>query len=108
MDKYCNVIKTLRNESVLEEYINYLHKTNYKDQHQLPNLTVIDSKDLVNSDTVGKCIVFTAYLQETHYSCKWQSLRETETSNPVDKCWYPTVFFYDIFENRTLWEVFGS
>lgn len=97
IDKYCKVIKPLKNESVLEMYLDYLHATDYKDQHQLPNLTVINSSDLVNSDTEGKCVVFTAYLQETHYSGKWQSLRDQETTNPAYKCWYPTVFFYDIF-----------
>ena len=22
--------------------------------------------------------------------------------------WYPTIFFYDLYKNRTVWEIFGG
>lgn len=28
--------------------------------------------------------------------------------NPVTDSWYPTIFFYDIVNNKTRWEIFGA
>lgn len=29
-------------------------------------------------------------------------------SNAVTECWYPTIFFHDLVENRIVWEIFGA
>ena len=53
-------------------------------------------------------MVFTAYLKEEYYSKNWEKVREQLEDNSVDDSHYPTVFFYDLDQNRTVWEVFGS
>ena len=31
-----------------------------------------------------------------------------ESENQVRDCWYPTIFFYDLTLNKTVWEIFGA
>ena len=84
-----------------------MDKTQHKDQKQTPNPTCINNvvfgDNELGVERTGKTIVFTAFLQETFYSKEG-----VIEGNCVTECWYPTIFFYDLKQNRTVWEIFGA
>lgn len=55
-----------------------------------------------------KTIVFTAYLQEEHYSKEAMEMYPEDAENPASDNWYPTIFFFDLREKRVVWEIFGA
>ena len=69
----------------------------------MPNPTLIDYPD----GKTKQLVVFTAYLQESMYSREYKKEGYWE-KNTVEECKYPTVFFYDPVEGRTIWEIFGA
>ena len=94
--------------SVLGKFIQAMQETDYEKQKQLPNPTVIESNELLPRDHGKKAVVFTAYLKEQFIHSEWEQHKDDEEmSNEVSECWYPSVFFFDLDEKRTLWEVFG-
>jgi len=67
---------------------------------------VIDSIPWENVRS-GKTVVFTAYLAESLVS---NQIDEANYFSDLEvrPCWYPTIFFYDLNENRTIWQIFGA
>ena len=61
---------------------------------------MIESKPYKDIVGEGKTIVFTAYLYEESYGDKGKT--------EVTDCWYPTVFFHDLEQNKIFWRVFGA
>lgn len=49
-------------------------------------------------------MVFTAYLSEEFIAKN----NDGANSNQVTSNWYPTIFFYDLFQNKVVWEIFGA
>ena len=50
-----------------------------------------------------KIVVFTAYLHEKFYSKEYVGGK-----NPVTESWFPTMFFYNLHEDKVEWEIFGA
>lgn len=99
ISEHCRSFHTISEGSVLDKIVHYLNDTPIGEQKQLPNPTIINP---VNGG--GKMVVFTAYMQEQFMSKdEWDG-----SDNKVSDCWYPTIFFYDIFSNKTRWEIFGA
>ena len=89
----------------MHKYIEYLHETEFSEQKQLPNPTVIKSVATSQDDLPGGLtLVFSAYLQEKYTSKENEGIEE----NPAKKCWYPTIFFYDLRKDKVVWEIFGA
>ena len=59
----------------------------------------------ISKNRIGRTLVFTAFLKEEFYS---RENEEENQSNPVENCWYPTIFFYDLDKNKVVWEIFGA
>ena len=59
----------------------------------------------VASKGVGRTLVFTAFLREEFHS---KEDIEEDRPNTIENCWYPTIFFYDLDENKVVWEIFGA
>ena len=59
---HCWDIMVIPKDNVLYKFISYLDQTEYEDQKQLPNPTVIDTVCKKFDFKMGKTVVFTAYL----------------------------------------------
>ena len=59
----------------------------------------------IPSNKIGRTLVFTAFLKEEFYS---KDENEDNRPNTIENCWYPTIFFYDLDENKVVWEIFGA
>ena len=89
----------------MHKYVDYLHETKFEDQKQLPNPTIIDRVRTSHYDLPGgKTLVFTAYMAERFMSKESEDIED----NPVEPCWYPTIFFYDLRKDKVVWEIFGA
>ena len=49
--------------------------------------------------------MFTAFLQEKYHS---KEAMDAEEANPSEESWYPTIFFFDLKQNKVVWEIFGA
>ena len=109
MVNHCHKFSEIRQDSVLEKFLQQIDETGYNEQKQLPYPTVIESIENVPANTSGKTVVFTAYLQEKFSSKERQESQICDDKeNEVTKNWYPTIFFYDLDKNQVVWEIFGS
>ena len=111
VDKHCHGFVTLKEHGILDTFITTLNTTEYHEQEMLPSPTCIDTvlfNPLVTEP--GKTIVFTAFLHEDYISKEWMELLENGRAdyNGVAECWYPNIFFYDLEQNMTIWEIFGA
>ena len=84
-----------------------MHNSDYDDQDPIPNPTVINNLPYKNIVSEGKTVVFTAFLREKFHS-KDEHHHSNSFENTVSESWYPTIFFYDLEQNCTIWEIFGA
>lgn len=62
---HCKNLTVIQENGILSSFIEYLDKTKYADQKQLPNPTVIDSPGSTGlANNFKMTIVFTAFMQE--------------------------------------------
>jgi len=80
---HCKNISTIR-RGILASHINYLNKTEFVDQKQLPNPTAINSPGITGEMSCSSdlIIVFTAFLQQKFYSK--ESNYANEKTNTVE------------------------
>ena len=108
---HCKDFTTLDENGILSTFVEYLNETEFADQNQLPNPTVINTPAQKGraGPSGGMTVVFTAYLRQEFYSkdAEDQGL-QADDSNTIEQCWYPTIFFYDLRENKIVWEIFGA
>ena len=82
-----------------------MHTTELKDQKQLPNPTLINAFGKAPSDdySSNKLVVFTAFKRE-----QFSSQEECASKNSFSDSWFPTIFFYDLKNDKVDWEIFGA
>ena len=58
------------------------------------------SEELISKFSENKTLIFTAYLSEN-------SDQAEDGQVTVQECWYPTVYFYDLNQDKVTWKVQG-
>ena len=110
LENHCKLTERIRKHSILAKFLSDLNDEDYDKQKQLNNPTIIDTvtdngQGNVTPGKTGKTIVFTAYLMQNFVSCQHEGNVVKIEDEP---CWYPTIFFHDLDQQKIVWEIFGA
>lgn len=80
-------------------------------EKELSHTGTRDLGNSVDTTSIKKTVVFTAFLSEQVISKNKERIKDEDQEafkNAISSIWYPTIFFFDLDKCENVWEIFGA